>query len=171
MIQCNYLLRWVNEEKEIQERWCIIEDGTKYLTGEYGDRYFVVNRGDSRVYMTLPRDSETVKLDRKNRFIIDDYGSPIPIAYRLTKPFKLGGTYNDEGVFKFVLTECNTEDDDDLVRHIADYYTEFPEDFVCVNYADCTTRPPAEDEQGWTVIDGEMQNPSKDDLKGKKVWL
>ena len=29
MQQCNYLLRWVNDEGQIIERWCIIEDGTK----------------------------------------------------------------------------------------------------------------------------------------------
>lgn len=29
MQQCNYLLRWVDDENNIIERWCIIEDGTK----------------------------------------------------------------------------------------------------------------------------------------------
>lgn len=29
MIQCNFLLRWVTDDNEICEQWCIIEDGTK----------------------------------------------------------------------------------------------------------------------------------------------
>ena len=29
LIQCNYLLRWVTDEDEICEQWCVIEDGTK----------------------------------------------------------------------------------------------------------------------------------------------
>lgn len=29
MIQCNYLLKWVSEDNEIIEQWCIVEDGTK----------------------------------------------------------------------------------------------------------------------------------------------
>ncbi len=29
LLQCNYLLRWVDEEHFIHEQWCIIEDGTK----------------------------------------------------------------------------------------------------------------------------------------------
>ena len=29
MIQCNFLLHWVSDDKEICEQWCIIEDGTK----------------------------------------------------------------------------------------------------------------------------------------------
>lgn len=37
MIQCNYLLKWVSDDDKICEQWCIIEDGTKYLTGEYED--------------------------------------------------------------------------------------------------------------------------------------
>lgn len=32
MVQCNYLLRWVDSDKEIHEQWCIIEDGTKLLS-------------------------------------------------------------------------------------------------------------------------------------------
>lgn len=29
MVQCNHLLRWVSDEDEIIEQWCIVEDGTK----------------------------------------------------------------------------------------------------------------------------------------------
>lgn len=29
MQQCNYLLRWINAERKIIERWSIVEDGTK----------------------------------------------------------------------------------------------------------------------------------------------
>ena len=34
MRQCNYQLRWIADDGNIIERWCIVEDGTKYLTGE-----------------------------------------------------------------------------------------------------------------------------------------
>ena len=98
------------------------------LTGEYGDRNFVINRGDSRISMILPMDEETLKLNRTSRFLIDDYGSPNVLAYRLTKPFKLGGSYNENGVLSFVLTECNTESTDNLELHVANYYDYFPRD-------------------------------------------
>jgi hypothetical protein len=29
MTQCNYLVRWIAEDRSIVERWCVIEDGTK----------------------------------------------------------------------------------------------------------------------------------------------
>ena len=126
MRQCNYLLKWINDSGNIVERWCIVEDGTKYLTGEYGDNNFVITRGDSRISLTLPKDAQTLRLRRDNRFLIDDYNSPNVLAYRLTKPFKLGGSYSGDGVLYFVLQECNTEDSDSLERHIANYYDHFP---------------------------------------------
>lgn len=130
MRQCNYLLRWINANDEIIERWCIVEDGTRYLIGEYTDSLFVTTRGDSRITVILPKDSETIALGRDSRFIVDDYDSPSPLAYRLTKPFKLGGSYDENGILTFVMMECNTEYDDNLELHIADYYKHFPRDNV-----------------------------------------
>lgn len=126
MLQCNYLLRWINDSGEIIERWSVVEDGTRYLTGEFSDSFLVATKGDSRIAVTLPKDLETLALDRDVRFIIDDYSSPHPLSYRLTKPFKLGGSYDENGVVIFVMTECNTENDDNIELHIADYYKYFP---------------------------------------------
>lgn len=126
MLMCNYLLKWINSKGEIVERWCIVEDGTRYLTGEYSDAFFVATRGDSRIAVTIQKDEETVNLGRDARFIIDDYGCSEPLAYRLTKPFKLNGNFDDNGVYTFVMTECNTERDDNTELHIADYYKHFP---------------------------------------------
>lgn len=146
MIQCNHLLRWVSKEDKIIEQWCIVEDGTKYLTGEYEDRNFIVTRGDSRIAITIARNRETVRLNRYARFLIDDPESPLPLAYALTKPLKLGGSYNNMGVFKFVLQEVVTTDDDNLDYRIADYYKHFTD----------SSRIPVPPEEGTT---------------GKKRWL
>lgn len=118
------------------------------LTGEYGDNNFIVTRGDARATMIITRDKETVKLGRKSRFIIDDSDSPTPLAYRLTKPFKLGGSYNGNGIISFVLAECNTEDSDNLELRIANYYDHFPRK---EGGADTPDTPDADD--------------------GKKVWI
>ncbi len=150
MEQCNYLLKWIIDDGTIIERWCIVEDGTKYLTGEYGDNDFILTRGDTRISVTLPLDEYTVKLNRQNRFLIDSYKSPNVLAYTLTKPFKLGGSFGDAGVVTFVMQECNTEDTDNLELHIANYYKYYPRDNISEN-------PTEPDEQ-------------PDDTK-KKVWL
>ena len=107
---------------------CTIGLNTMDLTGEYEDRQFVVTRGDSRIAITIARNTDTAKLNRTNRFIIDDPESSVPLAYALTKPLKVGGVYNNEGIYKFVLQEVVPTDDDNIELGIADYYLHFPKD-------------------------------------------
>lgn len=126
LLQCNYLLKWVDEDHVIREQWCFIEDGTKYLTGEYEDRRFITSRGDSRIAMTIANNEHTSKFGRENRFLIDEPGSAEKLAYLLTKPLKVGKTYQGEGVFSFVLQESVSTDNDNLELGIADYYKHFP---------------------------------------------
>lgn len=140
MIQCNHLLKWVTQDNEIIEQWSIVEDGTKYLTGEFENREFVATRGDSRVALTLARNKHSIKLDRSNRFLLDDTDAPRPLAYALTKPLKLGWTFNDEGTFKFVLQEVATTENDNIEMGIADYYKHFPKN----NGTNITEAPDAE---------------------------
>lgn len=151
MIQCNYLLKWVSDDNTIYEQWCIIEDGTKYLTGELEDRNFIATRGDSRIAMTIARNELTVKFDREDRFLIDDPESDHKLAYILSKPLKLGATFNNKGVFKFVLQEVTATGDDNHELGIADYYKHFPKNIVDGN-------EPAEPDD-------------TDTDTGKKVWL
>lgn len=121
------------------------------MTGEYSDAFLVATKGDSRIAVTLPKDLETLALDRDVRFIIDDYAAPHPLAYRLTKPFKLGGSYDDNGVVIFVMTECNTEYDDNIELHIADYYKYFPREGVDSNNisVDVSTDDSDSGRRGW----------------------
>lgn len=128
--QCNHLLQWVSDDDQIMKQWCIIEDGTKYLTGELEDRKFIITRGDSRIAMTITRNDETVKFGRSRRFLIDDPESPQKLAYLLTKPLKLGSVFNGKGCFKFVLQEVTSTADDNQELGIADYYKHFPKEEV-----------------------------------------
>ena len=125
MLQCNHLLKWVNQEHVICEQWCVTEDGTKYLTGELEDRDFIITRGDSRIAVTIAKNSETLRLNRKYRFLVDDPDDPEKMAFALTKPLKFAGVYGGKGVYKFVMQEVNTTDDDNQELGIADYYKHF----------------------------------------------
>lgn len=156
MRQCNHLLRWVDADGKIHEQWCIIEDGTKYLTGEYEDRNFVVTRGDSRIAMTIAKNEDTVKFSRESRFLIDDPESQIKLSYLLTKPLKVGMVYNTDGVYSFVLQEVVSTDDDNHELGIADYYKYFQKDPSHTH--------PDNDE---SVVDHE----SNIDEDGRQVWL
>lgn len=155
LLQCNFILKWIDENSIIHEQWCVIEDGTKYLTGEYEDRNFVVTRGDSRIAMTIARNEHTINFGRHCRFLIDDPDSLEKNAYLLTKPLKVGKYYNNKGVYSFVLQEVVSTDDDNMELGIADYYKHFPK--------------LSEDND----IDNNENNGSSDDetTSGKKVWL
>lgn len=104
----------------------IIILNTTDLTGEFEDRHFVVTRGDSRIAVTLARNEQTVDLNRNIRFLIDDPDTKHKLAYALTKPLKLGGVFNNQGVYKFVLQEVTATDDDNHELGIADYYKYYP---------------------------------------------
>lgn len=155
MKQCNHLLRWIHSDKTIVRQWCIVEDGTRYLTGETEGFRNDVNLyvGDTRITVLLPRNEYTAKLTRDQRFLIDDPDSTNVLAYRMSKPFKIGGVYNGKGVMAFVLTEENTTDDDNIELRIADYYKYFPRDAEPAN----TVEP---DDSVAAAVNN-----------GKKVWL
>ena len=130
--QCNYLLRWVSEDGVIHEQWCVVEDGTKYLTGEMEDRNFIVTRGDARIAITMPKNEQTVKLNRESRFIVDDPESEKMLCFILSKPLKVGHQYGKDnttdGVFKYVLQEVTATGDDNFELRIADYYKYYPKE-------------------------------------------
>lgn len=130
LLECNYLLKWIDDQHVIREQWCNVEDGTKYLTGDYGDRDFFTTRGDSRIAITLPRNEHTRKLNRTYRFLIDDINDGDQmLAFTLSKPLKIGHSYDEEnGVYKFVLHEVNSTDNDNFELGIADYYLHFTKD-------------------------------------------
>lgn len=48
------------------------------------------------------------------------------MSFTITKPLRIGNTYNNEGVLKFVLSESNTTDFDNFDLMVADYYLHFP---------------------------------------------
>lgn len=149
MIQCNYLLKWVSDDDVIHEQWCVIEDGTKYLNGILEDRNFIITRGDSRIAMTIARNEYTKKFGRKNRFIIDEPDSDFKIAYELSKPLKVGHTYNDKGIYKFVLQEVQTTKDDNIELSIADYYKHFPSETSMTQVDDMEMPTGSNGKQGW----------------------
>ncbi len=128
MMQCNYYLKWMMPDGTLVKRWCVVSDGTKYMAGETNGSYAGngMSLGDTRISVALARDSYTVQLNRNYRFLIDDPDSPTVLAYRLTKPFKLGGVYDERGVMNFIFTEVNTEPEDNFELQIADYYKYFP---------------------------------------------
>lgn len=171
LLECNYLLKWIDDFGIIREQWCNIEDGTKYLTGDYEDRDFFTTRGDSRIAVTLPRNEHTMRLGRENRFLVDDFvrGKGM-IAFTLSKPLKVGHSYEEEnGIYKFVLHEVNSTDDDNFELGIADYYLHFPKEDNEVH-----DTPDGPDETPDDADTGNVDEtpPTEDQMaSGKKRWI
>lgn len=120
MRRCNYYLRWVDDDGNIIGRWCVVEDGTKYLIGEKNSDMMSI--GDARIAVTIGKDRDTNRLSRGRRFLIDDMDTNDVLAYQITKPNKLFSVYDGKGVFRFILNEVNLTDDDNVEMRIADYY-------------------------------------------------
>lgn len=120
MRRCNYLLKWLNRDGKIIEKWCVVEDGTKYLIGEKAKELMTI--GDARIAITIGKDSDTNELSRGRRFLVDDPDSDSVLAYQITKPNKLYNVYGGMGVFRFILNEVNLTDDDNVELRIADFY-------------------------------------------------
>lgn len=161
IVQCNHLLKWISESHEIVEQWCVVEDGTKYLTGEIEDRYYFTTRGDSRISIQLSKNPETSALNRKSRFLIDNDDTPHKLAYQLTKPLKIGGVFNGVGTFKFVCQEVTATELDHQELGIANYYKHFPKQTVSGIVPPTPDRPDMD----------KQESASGETPKGKKVWI
>lgn len=122
MHRCNYLLKWLNHKGEVIERWCIVEDGTKYLIGEKTESMMAI--GDARIAITLGKDDDTAELGRGKRFLVDDESSQDVLAYKITKPNRLFNIYENKGVYRFILNEVNVTDADNKDLRIADYFNQ-----------------------------------------------
>lgn len=120
MRRCNYYLKWINESGDIIGRWCVVEDGTKYLIGEREEDTMSI--GDARMAVTIGKDMETSQINRGRRFLIDDMDSKKVVGYEVTKPNKMFNVFNGKGVFRFIMGESELTDNDNPELRIADYY-------------------------------------------------
>lgn len=120
LTRCNYLLKWRDDDGVVQERWCIVQDGTKYLIGEKEKEVMTI--GDSRLALTIAKDEGTITFHRGMRFIIDDPDSHERLAYEITKSNRMFNMYDGQGVYRFILREVTLTDDDDTELQVADYY-------------------------------------------------
>lgn len=162
MLQCNHILKWINDDGNIIERWCVVEDGTKYLIGEKEEKMMTI--GDARIAVTVGKDADTAKLNRGKRFLIDDSDSNSVLAYQITKPNKLFNVYNGRGVFRFILNEVNLTDNDNVELRIADYYNWKPKKDRMLS--DIKTDDTLEE----IVSDSRKEDAEANDID-KKGWL
>lgn len=132
MYRCNVYLKWQNEKGEIIGRYGYLSDSTKQSVGlkTSGD---VMYQLEQRYKGYFPLDSETIKIRRDKRFLID-IDSFNPDAYIVTNRNVMNYNFNTKDIdedkelntkdhliiFMFTQTQRNNDRDDyDLM--IADY--------------------------------------------------
>lgn len=164
MRQCNYNLKWIDEDGNIISRWCVVEDGTKYLIGEKSEA--IITTGDARMAVTIGKDEDTSKLSRGRRFLIDDMDSAEVLAYEITKPNKFFNVYNGKGVFRFIMGEVDSTDDDNKALRIADYYSWKPK----TPRAEPDTKVDSTLEEIVSAAKKKKED-APDEIERKKVWL
>ena len=120
MRRCNHLLKWLNAEGKLIEKWCIVEDGSSSLIGEKNTDIMAI--GDARLAITIAKDDDTQAIERGKRFLIDDPNAKDVLAYQITKSDRLYNLYDGVGIYRFMLNEVNVTDDDNKELLIADYY-------------------------------------------------
>lgn len=162
MKRCNHLLRWISKSGELKEKWCVVEDGTKYLIGEAAEDKISI--GDARIAVTIGKDEDTIELNRGIRFLIDDGDVEMPMAYQVTKPNRFFNITNGDGVFRFILNEVVLTDNDNVKERIADFKNWMPQRQLDGDHRDldCSvaelvdsitekveTAPPLDDKKGW----------------------
>lgn len=162
MRQCNHILRWIGKDGTLREKWCVVEDGTKYLIGEKAED--IMSIGDGRMAVTIGKDDETVELCRGLRFLIDDTDSEFVTAYQITKSNKLFNSYNGHGVFRFILNEVQLQQGDNKELRIADYTIWKPGETLDSDHVDST----ATVAEIVAAAEAEAAIPKDDNKKG---WL
>lgn len=125
MSLCNYYLTWLNDEKEIVQRWVCVSSASQYNNGETGVTYFNV-RSDQLLIIS-PDDRESVLLTTGKRFIIDkrcriyekefdadvvsDTSKPV-VTYRVTRSDSVLYDYQDSGHFEFMVYQDEQREKD-----------------------------------------------------------
>jgi len=117
MQQCNYRLKWNDAQGRRIEKWCIVEDGTKYLEGLY--RFEMMELGAARIAVTVAKDDDTTALRRGDRFIIADPDADEKLSYRITKPNTLFNIFADKGIYRYIMTETVVESEDNTLDSVA----------------------------------------------------
>ena len=162
MTRCNHVLRWINSDGEIREKWCIVEDGTKYLVGEKTVQMMTI--GDARIAVTIGRDEDTVQLKHGMRFLIDDPDTGDVMAYKISKPNRLFNVYDEGGVFRFILTESMLEDGDNLSLRIANYSDWEPKGTDVLDHQD-------DDRAVEDIVSVKREYEAVESHRSKEVWI
>lgn len=121
MNQCNYLLKWQNDNGDIIERWSFIQSASKYNDGTDGNN--IITIGSDQLSVMIPVDEESLSLNKKDgiKFFIDN-NKIKPTVYELTGTGNVINTFNCHGVTSWIVKECvYSPTENDLIFGVCNY--------------------------------------------------
>lgn len=118
--QCNYVLKWQNDNADVIERWSVVLSASKYNNGEKYNNVIVV--GSNQIMVYLPIDTETLNLKSDKRLMVD-FNTEMPKCYDITRvdTVTMGydgvaePRYDGKGCILLVLTETEINPDVDRI--------------------------------------------------------
>lgn len=92
--QCNWEMKWQNDNGEIIKRWCFASSASKYNEGVEQDKVFTLGSDQCKVYM--PVDEEVLAVTKKKEmcFIIDNATVGQPRIYEAHNPSNVYSTFD-----------------------------------------------------------------------------
>lgn len=92
--ECNWLMKWQNDDGDIIERWCFASSASKYNEGVEQDKVFTLGSDQCKVYM--PIDEEVLAVTKKKEmcFIIDNATLGQPRIYEAHNPSNVYSTFD-----------------------------------------------------------------------------
>lgn len=129
MQQCNYYMRWQDNDKNIIDKWAVVLSASKYNNGELYNNIITVGSNQLMVY--LPLDDDTKKLGANKRLFVD-FNTTSPKCYEITRidtvTMAYDGVatprYDGVGCVLLVLTESEFNPDTDNVELMLCDYVE-----------------------------------------------
>lgn len=131
MSQCNIFLKWQNEKGEIIGRYGYSQDITEFAAGVVNNK--ILDSIQLSFKINLPMDSETIKLRRDKRFLVDVITDE-PSAYILTNkntvsmnflPVNIDENYKFDGkgkILQITISQTQLSKRDNTELMIADYF-------------------------------------------------
>ena len=117
--QCNYVLRWQDDNLNIIDRQVVSQGATAYNTGLLDKELLTI--GYNQLLVLIPFDDDTKKLGRNKRFFLSNTINDMR-PYKITSFDTTTNIYNGNGYISMMLSEDQLQKDDNVELQICNYH-------------------------------------------------
>lgn len=127
LVECNYILKWQDDNRVIKEFPCVMISASQYNSGEKASKTLTL--GYNQIMMRIMCNEDTIKFKSDKRFFVDNELTQ-PKVYRITREDTIHA-FQQKGYMEIILTEDEfNAETDNIEKFICDYQAEADEDIV-----------------------------------------